>query len=157
MISDLIRLTPMGGTLPSVRFFEPTPAFVRFMSTSFAGRPIYDVGAGCGHVARALRDVKLEVIALDVNHREDSCFPVMISNGVTHPYASDSVVLLARPCHGLFAEAVARQAIKCGVSDVIYVGFGKNVARDLGPLRTGFKAQRFKAGQANERVFWSHS
>lgn len=119
---------------------------------AYRGLTIYDVGAGQGHVAEALRARGHEIIAIDISER-DGARLVFIANGVTEPYEAGSVVMLCRPCHGWFAEAVVKQAARCRAAHVLYVGKPKNRRADLGRYSRLFRVVKgLVAGQAGESM-----
>ena len=135
------------------RFYEPRPAFTQRMR-EFLGRRVYDVGAGCGHVAKLLQDAGHVVEAIDLYPREGSVMNVTLANGACFPYEPDSVVLLARPCHGPFAGAVADHAMmNRGCSAVVYVGKKASMLSDCYPLEHSFKKEGGIVGAAGETMF----
>jgi uncharacterized UPF0146 family protein len=152
-IRHLATLMGQGKILPAIKFFEPRPKFLKWMRKTYDGRLIYDIGAGCGHVARALSDLGMEVKAIDINYRESGVgFPVEISNAEAYAYKPDSIAMICRPCHGEFAEQVIFKAWKCGVAAVLYVGLEKNFKNDLGPHFSSFKPALKNAGEEGETV-----
>lgn len=143
----------IGRTLPSIKFFEPTSRFLRWMEKAWKGKTIYDVGAGCGHVSRALSARGLEVMAIDINRREcGESFPVEIADGESYPYGPGSVVMICRPCHGDFVTQVISNALNCGVAAVLYVGLRKNFESDLDARLSKFKREITGAGLEGEDV-----
>jgi hypothetical protein len=153
MISDLVvAAARLGGVLPHVRFFETTPEFYRAMEP-FRSLTIYDVGAGVGHIARGLADNAHDVVAIDIADRDGACFDVTIANGATYPYQPGSVVLLARPCHGWFVDAVVEHAARCDVRAVVYISKPKNAAGDLGRFRRRFRSDLHFRGRDGERFY----
>jgi len=153
LVSPLAGLTPLGGTLPSVKFFQPRPKFTKWMLEYFGRKQIYDCGCGVGHVARALSNAGMKVSAIDANYRDAEEFEVEIADATRYAYPSGSVVLLARPCHGFFAEGVIEQALIRGVSAIVYVGKGKNVRNDLADNYGNFKKELTEAGADREGVW----
>ena len=141
------------SVLVNLKFFEPNSNFLAWMAAKFDGKHIYDVGAGVGHVAKALTERGLRVTAIDINYREDPEFPVMLVNAGACGYEKGSVVMLCRPCHGIFPETVLEQALRCKVGAIVYVGLPKNTASDLGKLRRKFKTGMTHAGENGERVY----
>lgn len=139
--------------LPAGRFFEPTTSFGAWMTTQFDGVPIWDVGAGAGHIARELHERGMRVIAIDILARANSVFHVYNIDGAAAGYNKGSVVMLCRPCHGYFPDAVIRQAISCRVGAIVYVGLPKNVKTDLGKYRKNFKMECAKVGLNGERIY----
>lgn len=145
----------MGRALPPTKFFEPTTLFLSWMKKTYPVHVVYDVGAGLGHVAKALAQKKLlKVIALDINYREDpETFPVEIADGECYPYEFGSIVMICRPCHGLFTEEVVSQAIECNAARILYVGLDRNVHMDLGSFYDRFSPAFSKAGKDGETVW----
>lgn len=153
MIERLLAAQPQGSTLPALRFFEPKPSFTNFMRSRFSGQLIYDIGAGCGHVAEALAMAGLNITAFDLSHRANAWFPVEIGNAITWNYEPGSVAMFCRPCHGVFVEASIERLRHFGVSTVIYAGLAHNVDADLGIFRRYFKCVLTHAGRDNESVY----
>lgn len=143
----------LGRTLPSIKFFEPTSRFLLWMEKNWNGKLIYDVGAGCGHVSQELSRRGLEVVAIDINHREcKDGFPVEIADGESYEYEPGSVVMICRPCHGCFVTQVISNAIYCGAAAVLYVGLTKNFEDDLGDRLAKFEKVLIGAGLEGEDV-----
>ena len=152
-VRQLATLMGQGRVLPEIRFFEPKLRFLKWMRKTFDGKLIYDIGAGCGHVAKDLSELGLEVKAIDIHYRESGVgFPVEISNAETYAYKPDSIAMICRPCHGEFAEQVIFRAWKCGVAAVLYVGLERNFKNDLGPHFSSFKPALKNAGEEGEAV-----
>ena len=96
-VRQLATLMGQGRVLPEIRFFEPKLRFLKWMRKTFDGKLIYDIGAGCGHVAKDLSELGLEVKAIDIHYRESGVgFPVEISNAETYAYKPDSIAMIAR-------------------------------------------------------------
>jgi len=146
---DIWALAPMGFTMGEFRWFKPTQAFFDHME-QFQGRSIYDVGAGQGHVTRALLYLGHQARALDLCYRDGQCVDIMIANGVLYRYPPGSVVLLCRPCHGPFVESVVERARECGC-DVLYVGLERNGEGDLGDIRAEVVAE--DVGEDGESIW----
>lgn len=138
--------------LPSVKFFKPTLKFLAWMTRIYTGSLVYDVGAGCGHVTKALLDKGLKSLAIDINNREEEEAHIQLADGEFYCYAPDSVVMLCRPCHGEFVERVIAQAMKRGAAAILYVGLGKNVKDDLGRHLSDFRKVLTCAGREGEFV-----
>lgn len=151
--SSTAGLMQLGGTLPNIKFFEPKPKFSKWMVEAFGKKQIYDVGCGVAHVARILSDAGMDVTAIDANYRDAEELEVEIADATTYNYARNSVVLLARPCHGFFTENVIEQALIKGVSAIIYAGKTKNARSDLGEHYKNFKKELSFAGKERENVW----
>jgi len=123
-------MAPPSGRLAELRFFKPKPRFFAEMR-SFLNLQLYDVGAGVGHVASLLRADDHRVIAIDIAER-DGQYGVVLANGASYPYEPDSVVLLARPCHGVFPSLVVEHAKDRGVAWAVYVRHPRNRKADVG-------------------------
>lgn len=145
----------MSTPMPASRFFEPRESFLGYVKMIAKHAVcVYDVGAGQGHVAEALIEVGVAVVALDIAPRDGRGeIPVVHANGATYPYARGSVVMLCRPSHGPFASAVVDQAIRCGASAVLYVGLPKNRRADLDDFARRFKLELSRAGKDDERAW----
>jgi len=146
-------LMGLGKTLPKLKFFEPTKRFLKWMKETYGDRLIYDVGAGCGHVAKALSEFGMKVVAIDINRRDGGEeFLVELSNAEAYNYKEESVVMICRPCHGEFAEEVIFRAAECHARFIMYVGLKKNFKNDLGPHFSSFKPVLKNAGLEGETV-----
>lgn len=153
LYADLVALTPRGLPLPAVIFFRPKSRFVGWMRDTTGAGLVYDVGAGCGHVSRALSDAGLNVAAIDITFRLHGEFRVQLGNGASYPYKAGSTVMLCRPCHGLFVRGVIERAIKCGARRVLYVGLPRNRRDDLGEYTSQFRKVLERAGEDSEHVY----
>lgn len=154
MIQNLMNGRIHGALLPSQKFFNPTVRFLRWMKRQYPSAVIYDVGSGLGHVAQALFERGLKVLALDLHFRESrEEYPVVIVDGESYEYESGSVVMLCRPCHGQFSEEVISQAVRCNAAVVLYVGLDRNVDDDLGVFREQFTKTLSQAGEDGETVW----
>ena len=140
--------------LPAVKFFEPQPHFVAWMHDTFHSKTVYDVGAVVGHVARMLAGGgNMTVRALDTVARDKQEFPVIKADGWIFPFEAGSVVMLCRPCHGIFPEGVIKNAIRCKAGAILYVGLPKNAKDDLGKWRRHFKVARRLVGLNGESAY----
>lgn len=138
--------------LPALKFFEPNERFADAMS-GFS-EPIFDVGAGVGHVTKFLRERGHEkVFALDAIEREEKEVPVYICDAQTFPYPPGSVLLFARPCHGYFVSGTIERALERKPAAIIYVGLPKNRALDLGPFASNFRRVATRVGGKNETMY----
>jgi uncharacterized UPF0146 family protein len=142
-----------GGILPAMRFFVPRAKFVRYMAANYKGKLLYDIGAGVGHVARALADSGLDVMALDLYRREEEQFPSTIADATSYAYKADSVLMFCRPSHEGFVEQTIETALQCGVREIIYVGLAKNRRQDLGVYSRWFRRLLRDVGAARENVY----
>jgi uncharacterized UPF0146 family protein len=142
-----------GGTLPAMRYFVPRPQFTQYMAANYKGKLLYDIGAGVGHVARALADSGLDVIALDMYRREEEQFSITLANGTSYEYEAGSIVMLCRPSHDGYVRAVIQTALSRGVQEIVYVGLPKNTALDLGAYRHKFRRVLRNVGAAGENVY----
>lgn len=122
-----------GVTLPATKFFKPKNTFVQYMAKNFdRTKLIYDVGAGCGHIAKNLAKSDFNITALDLIRRDKTEYPITYANSLIYDFGADSVVMFCRPCHGLFVLSTIDNAIQCGVATILYIGLDKNVNDDLG-------------------------
>lgn len=153
VLRELLLMQPRGLVIPPVKFFEPRKQFLSWMKREFAGRRIYDIGAGCGHVARQLDGAGLEVEALDLNVRVRAEFPISVANSIDFEYAPGSVALLCRPCHGPFVDETIQQAMKCGVFAFVYVGLQRNVEIDILPYLALFHLEAGSLGRDGEEAW----
>lgn len=152
--SPIAGLTPLGLDLAGIQFFKPTNKFLEYMNSNFKKAWIYEVGAGMGHASKLLKDEKFHLIeAIDSSIRDGAVYPVEIADGTNYKYDLDSTILICRPCHGLFCEAVIEQSIRRRASAIIYVGLSKNAGSDLGRFRKLFKFEAAGVGEDKERVY----
>lgn len=150
---NMATMLNLGRTLPGIKFFEPNSRFLRWIKKTYGDRLIYDVGAGCGHVSKALSALGMKVVAIDINRREGGEeFPIHLENAEAYSYKEESVVMICRPCHGEFAEEVIFQAARCHARFIMYVGLEKNFRSDLGPHFQSFKLALKSAGLEGESV-----
>lgn len=153
MLTEFVRAMRAGDfTLASVAFFRPRPVFFEQMK-AFRGLHLYDVGAGLGHVADGLAAHGHEVTALDLYIREQGSRFVELANGATYAYEPGGVVLICRPCHGPFTEAVIEQALACNVAWLVYVGLPKNREYDLGRYNRLFRRAVRRVGAQGESLY----
>lgn len=139
---------------PGIRFFEPNDRFYSWMEANYLkSTPIYDVGAGCGQVSAGLSKCGFKPIALDIQLREDSEYPIALCNGADFPYPNHAVVMLCRPCHGEFPYRVIQNAEESGVTAILYVGLDKNVESDLGSYCHYFQREYMKVGVDGESIW----
>ncbi len=137
---------------PGIRFFEPKPTFLAWAKANLRARVIYDVGAGDGHVARALKNQGLRVCALDLYPHEAAEVEILPVDATRFFYLEESVVMLCRPCHGDFVERVISRALEQNVQTLVYVGLRKNIDRDLGDYAPLFQEVLTNAGKKGEVV-----
>jgi hypothetical protein len=137
------------------KYFQPTANFNRWMTAQFGGNPVYDLGSGMGHVAKALAKAGLRVTAIDLAPRTESEFDVIKADSTQqYQFEKGSVLLFCRPCHNGFVEKTLTKAIMCGVADIVYVGLTKNLEDDLGSLHERFAKRRIgMVGHSDEQVW----
>lgn len=140
-------------TLSDLKFFEPKPSFIQLMNERFAGFPIFDIGAGVGHVSAMLENEGFIVKALDLIPRENSEFLVELQNAVSYRYPADAVMLFCRPCHNDFVRATIAQGIRCGVHRFVYVSKPANINMDLSNYRRNFRLAGKDVGCEKESMY----
>lgn len=146
-----VILRPAG--LPNQVFFEPKKEFLAYMKKHFRSWFIYDVGAGMGHVTKALRKAGMKhVRPIDLNFRDGRVVPVAHADGTDYPYKSGSIVMLCRPCHGNFVYDTITRAVERKAT-VVYVGLTKNVKNDLGDYYRKFKKVAKNVGADGEHIW----
>ena len=148
-------LTPINHKpLPSHQFFKPGQPFLEWFLKEFGSEHVYEAGAGMGHTAKALADAgQRHIEAIDANARAGSVFKIKLGDATAYRFLSDSVVLICRPCHGMFCEAVIQNALFRRASAIVYVGLTKNVENDLGAFLPFFSAELTHAGEDGEVAY----
>jgi hypothetical protein len=147
-------LMPVGGKLPNAQWFKPNKVFTSWFVNRFKKAwHVYEAGCGMGHTTKALRDVGMEVTGVDANRRPGSVVRVEIADATDFDYRTDPTVLICRPCHGPFCEAVIQRAIACRSEAIVYVGIEKNVRGDLGKFWRFFSRELENAGEDKEVVY----
>jgi hypothetical protein len=138
--------------LPAQAFFNPNKKFLTYMKR-FRLRYVYDVGAGQGHVAVALRKAGIKKVnPIDLFPREGSVTKITFGDGTSYKFKANSLVMLCRPCHGMFPEATIENAIR-RKADIMYVGLAKNVKNDLGDYYRKFKKVLSNVGEDKENIW----
>ncbi len=145
-------LTPIShDPLPAMQFFRPKPGFAEwFKKMKDYAYNVYECGAGMGHASKLLADAGMNVTALDANARAGSVFKVKLDDATDFDFSSDSAVLICRPCHGDFCQAVIQNALFRRAAVIVYVGLEKNVDNDLGKYRSYFSVGRALVGEDGE-------
>ncbi len=135
-------------------FFEPTDEFIQFLKTFADGRPIIDVGAGCGLLAKRIHDEGMKVLAIDIIDRTEPVHPVHNLDATAMTFPAGCLPVMARPCHSEWIEETVRNAMQ-HLTQFIYVGLPRNFGKDLGPLRRHYQLRvqkGFVAGKDGELV-----
>jgi hypothetical protein len=155
VMQDLLLSQRTVIGLPSIKFFEPKRTFCRLMTDRYLVRevPIYDVGAGVGHVSSQLSREGLMLIPIDINVRCQTEAHVLIGNGVNFPFERHSVVMICRPCHGPTTEFYIKNAISRRVSEILYVGKPANFKGACGHYHHRFNRIMTNAGKERESVY----
>ncbi len=128
---------------PASKFFKPNKNFYNYMLKNFKDKLIYDVGAGCGHVAKGLSMLGMAVIALDLIRREETDHPILFRDATNYSFSPYSVVMMCRPCHGVFPDHVIVNAAKCSAETILYVGLERNVDQDLDTINLDYHGYEF--------------
>lgn len=154
LYSSLLGAAP-SLTLTPIVFFNPTEKFFVWFSKQYPDqfRDIYDVGAGLGHTSRLLKDRGYYPKAIDIAPRELQEYEVEQADGASYEYHPGSIVLICRPCHGYFPEFVVQQAFESRVTNIIYIGFEKNLENDLGKYSKDFKLAATEVGEDGESLW----
>ena len=137
------------------KYFQPTAKFNRWVTAEFSSKLIYDVGAGVGHVSKALSEAGLKVTAIDLQPRTESEFDVIKADSTEYAFEKGSVLMLCRPCHDHdFVRNTILRGLTCGVRAVVYVGLQRNVRADLGGYFRQFTQRRISGiGHADEHIW----
>ncbi len=148
-----------------MRFFEPTPAFFRWIrkSDKLRWRPWRDLGAGEGHVTEQL--VKNGILCTAYDIYPDQAEYAVLGRDVldwdlwvdrsAEPYEiADVVAFCARPCHdGAWVKTVLEDRAYAQGATAFYIGLDRNLGKDLGEERPHWKMVLDKAGKEGERVW----
>ena len=153
MLDSILGSLTAGFRLSNLKFFQPKEVFFAEMEKQFSTRLLYEIGAGVGHVSAGLSARGFRVLALDLYERDDTEFPVLITNAVTHSYREGSALLICRPCHSGFVEATIRRALIQGVTSFVYVSMARNTSNDLGVFRKEFRTVRRFVGEERENMY----
>jgi SAM-dependent methyltransferase len=140
-------------------FFDPTPAFARWLVAYAAGRPIIDVGCGDGRSLERLAGAGCRKF-LGVDPAADGRLIRRFARRGVHvvPMEAERFTLIgrpghlfviARPCHSGFAGRV--MAAAHAGSEVLYVGLPGNLGRDV---PGGFRAEAVPAPYCGEEVVY---
>lgn len=126
--------------MPFSRFFTPTPAFWEWLEEKAQGRTIVDIGCGRGDLVRECQQRGFKVIGIDPCYTLfDVLVPADLSNAILPMGVEecldfiggdDLLLLCCRPCHDGFPIHVVETRRQ---SPFYYVGFYKNLERDIGP------------------------
>jgi hypothetical protein len=68
-------------------------------------------------------------------------------------YPPESVIMFCRPSHEGFVEKTIERALKCGVTEILYVGLPMNRRHDLGCYSVGFRRVLSDVGRKRENVY----
>ena len=112
------------------------------------------MGAGLGHVSKALSKAGLNVMAIDLEPRATFEFNVVKADSTTFPFERGAVVMFCRPSHSGFVEKTLTKAIQSDVSHILYVGLTNNLQNDVGSIHDRFTKRRIGVvGNSGERVW----
>lgn len=137
-----------------LRFFEPNDSFLDWITRRANGRIIIDAGCGEGHVTEALIARGEKAIGVDLNPRDGQNDYVVLMDARDFNYPKGSLVMFARPCHSDWVVGAIEQAVAYDASEILYVGFAKNLRSDLGAWAEQFDQVLANAGKEEECV-WS--
>src|SRR5262245_23046136 len=73
----------LGTTTGFLKFFRPAAHFIEWIKGVAESRRVYDVGAGAGHVTKALLEAGIVTVALDIHRHMQPEHSVLIANGAT--------------------------------------------------------------------------
>ena len=140
--------------LPECKFFEPNDRFFDWIHSYLDKEiPIFDVGSGLGHVAKALKEQGYNAFAIDLLDRDGQWERTYHGDGTTFPYVKNSIVMLCRPCHGGFPREVIEQALSRQVHEVIYISKPNNADMDLDIYRKKFRRNKTNVGKDKESLY----
>ena len=144
---------PRHNSLPNLIFFEPTEAFIEFLTRTSPCRQIVDVGAGTGFLSATLSNRGFKCLAIDIIERDEPFYPVHMLDATVMQFPPACVPIMARPCHNEWVVETIRNALTtCGL--FLYVGLEHNVFDDLGDLggKYNMHMENFIAGKEDEIV-----
>ncbi len=144
--------------VPFSRFFTPTAAFWDWLAEKAKGRTVVDIGCGRGDLVLECEARGITAVGID------PCFtlfdvpvpPELAAHLIPFEVidckdlleADDVLLLCCRPCHNGFPIDVAEARRR---SPFYYIGFEKNLDRDLGG--TECRADSGDVGEDGERIF----
>lgn len=141
----------MGVTIPNRVFFKPLPTFPDFIKQHYPGMPVVDVGAGVGRMSRVLASAGIKVLAIDIFTRDNPEFHVHVMDATSMLFPPMALPILARPCHGLFVEAVITHILN-QVPVMLYIGLERNFEIDLEGLPFDWRVTPDVVGEEGEKV-----
>lgn len=142
-----------------MRFFKPTPHFWDF-ADRFRGRSVIEIGCGDGDLVREMEMDGHRIMGVDPRFSLlDETIPADLSNRILplgiedapELLASDSILLICRPCHTGFPEYV--RANMSDHSALFYIGLNKNLDRDLGEFAKFAILIHQHAGEDGEAIY----
>lgn len=157
-MDQLIASIMQGQAIPYSLFFEPRPAFIRWLSeqTKQEERIIVDCGAGVGMLGKILLDKGAPTLSIDFIERDETDSPVLIMDATFFNYHDRMIAVVARPSAGDWILDTFIRALDQGAK-VLYVGVKRNYDRDLFDLEDEGMAYELafsNAGEEGEEAFW---
>lgn len=151
-MSLLEELLPAASALigeQELRWFTPLPQFWDELKKFGPEISFVDVGTGRGDLPEEAQAHQIKMIGIDFRVRSGS--PVLKRGwGEQWSYSPTCWPLVCRPCHSGFPRAVLKRARDCG-APLLYVGFNKNLARDVGHVKPQLIVSR--VGEERESMY----
>ena len=124
-----------GGafTAPDLRWFTPLPAFWDVLKSIVAEHRVeqfVDVGTGRGDLPREAKEFGVPMLGIDIQECPQNP-EVQCRSASSMTWSPTIWPIVCRPCHNGFPYAVRRSAM-LRAAGFIYVGFRKNLSRDVG-------------------------
>jgi SAM-dependent methyltransferase len=127
-----------------LRFFEPSEKWLDWLAKYAAGRVVFDVGCGAGHVTLSLLKRKVKVLGIDPRYKWGLGELTPELSKVVLPYEAQHVkalrntpntlVMFCRPCHSGFVQETID--VLHPTAEVLYISKVCNVGVDLVDMST---------------------
>ena len=119
-----------------MKFFEPSGDFLDWLAKYAAGRCVYDVGCGEGHITIALQARSVKCLGIDMFRQDDyiekglfNKIIVMDAERCSFLKEREGLIIFCRPCHSGFVERIIQTCHP--QSEVLYISKPENLEVDL--------------------------
>lgn len=150
----LAELLPAAASLlgeSDLRWFTPAPLFWETLRKFGSDISFVDVGTGRGDLPYEAQEHGLSMVGVDI--RAPSGKPLIHNGwGENWDYSPSCWPIICRPCHSGFPRSVLERARECG-APLLYVGFNKNLARDIGYVKAQLTVSKVGIEQESLYLF----